>query len=235
MLITIKSKEDIGIMHEANHIVHRVLDSAEDAISPGITTLELNSIMELSMSKFPGATSTFKGYGGFPAVSCISVNEEIVHGIPGSRIIEEGDIVSVDFGVHFKGFVGDAARTFVVGSVSDEISRLVKETRLGLLAGINAMVPGNYLYDINSAIELVAARYGYGNVKGFSGHGIGRRMHESPPVYNYKDNTVSNFKLREGMVFALEPMFTLGSSDAIVKEDGWTAVTDDNSLASHLC
>ena len=233
MLLTLKSEKEIEIMHEANCIVHAMLDVAENNMRPGITTGELDALMEAELNKIEGATSAFKGYKNYPAVSCISVNEEIVHGIPGDRVIEDGDIVSVDFGVYYKGYAGDSARTIMVGNVSDEAKRLVINTKQGLVAGINAMVEGYRLNDVNRAIEAVAKEYGFGNTRGFCGHGIGKAMHEKPPVYNYVDPFVPNLHLRRGMVFALEPMFTLGSSKAKILEDKWTVITDDGSLACH--
>lgn len=220
-------------MDEANKIVHSVLDHAEKNIKSGMTTRELNSLLEQKLSEFPEAKSAFKGYKGYPDVSCISVNEQVVHGIPGDRIILDGDIVSVDFGVYYKGMAGDAARTFIVGSVSEEIRKLVADTRLGLFEGIDKMRVGNTLHDVSRAIDAVAKANGYGNVKGFCGHGIGERMHEAPNVFNYVEPWQDDVRLRTGMVFALEPMFNLGTSDTIILEDNWTVITKDGRPSCH--
>lgn len=232
-MIFLKDTSEIDIMDEANAIVHRCLDRAEAEVCSGITTKELNAHIEDELSKCPGATSAFLGYHGFPAVSCISVNEVVVHGIPGDRVIKEGDLVSVDFGVYYKGYAGDSARTFLVGSVSDELKKLSDQTKRGLLAGIDQLYPGNRLHDIGKAISAIAKENGYGNVKNFCGHGIGKAMHESPSVFNYIEPREPNVRLRSGMVLALEPMFTLGSSDGVIQSDKWTVVTSDNSHSSH--
>src|SRR3989344_5160009 len=162
-MIFLKTPEQIDIMHEANLIVHAVLDEAENNIDAGMTTQELNDIMEKKMSEYPGATSAFRGYKGYPDVSCISINDEVVHGIPSEKMILPGDIVSVDFGVYYKGMAGDSARTFIVGTVEPEVRELVSVTRQGLWAGIQQMVPGNRLHDIGEAIDAVARQHKYGN------------------------------------------------------------------------
>jgi methionyl aminopeptidase len=233
MLITLKSPTLIKIMDEANKIVHLVLDHAETNVRAGMTTRELNTLLEQKLAEFPEATSAFKGYKGYPDVSCISVNEEVVHGIPGDRVIKEGDIVSVDFGVYYNKLAGDAARTFIIGKVNDDITKLVSETRRGLLEGIEQMREGNTLHDVSNAIDAVAKQNGYGNVKGFCGHGIGEKMHEPPNVFNYVAPGQENVRLRTGMVFALEPMFNLGTSDTIILEDKWTVITKDKSPSCH--
>lgn len=232
-MIFLKSKEQIDTMDHANRIVHGVLLYAEQIIKAGMTTGELDALLEKRMSETPEATSAFKGYKGYRHVSCISINEEIVHGVPGSRVIQDGDIVSVDFGVYYKGLAGDAAKTFMVGQVSDDAKKLVEETRLGLLAGIEQMKVGNRLHDIARAIDKVAVANKFGNTRGYCGHGIGKRMHEEPNVFNYVEPAVPNVRLREGMVFALEPMFSLGTNESIILEDKWTVITKDKSLSAH--
>lgn len=233
-LIYLKSTKEIEIMHESNCIVHDVLNYVGEHLKPGVSTSYLDSLAEERLNSH-GARSAFKNYKGFPKVLCVSVNEEVVHGIPrDDKIIQDGDIVSLDFGVYHKGYAGDSAKTFVAGSSpSLEISNLIKHTHDGLVAGINAMQAGNRLYDIGSAIESVAKKYGYGNLLGFCGHGIGKKMHENPHVFNWVCTNEPNIRLREGMVFALEPMFTLGTSDVNILEDGWTVVTKDKSMAVH--
>ena len=220
-------------MDEANKIVHLVLDHAETNVKAGMTTKELNALLEQKLAEFPEATSAFKGYKGYPDVSCISVNEEVVHGIPSDRIINDGDIVSVDFGVYYKKMAGDAARTFMIGNVKEDTKKLVAETRRGLFEGIEQMRKGNTLQDISMAIDAVAKQNGYGNVKGFCGHGIGERMHEPPNVFNYVAPGQENVRLRTGMVLALEPMFNLGTSDTEILKDRWTVITKDKSLSCH--
>lgn len=232
-IISLKSNKEIDIMHDANCIVHEVLNIVGDEITPGVSTGDIDRIAEEYLRKSE-ATSAFKNYRGFPKVICISVNEEVVHGIPDdNRIIEDGDVVSVDFGVYYKGYAGDSAKTFIVGETSDEIGLLSKNTRESLFAGIDQMYPGNYLYDINKAIAKVAEDGGYGNLKNFCGHGIGKSMHEAPHVFNWINTSEQNILLREGMVFALEPMFTLGSGDVTTLDDNWTIVTSDKSIAAH--
>lgn len=233
-LTYLKSEKEIDIMHESNCIVHDVLNYVGEHLKPGISTSSLDSLAEERL-KCHDAKSAFKGYKGFPKVICISVNEEVVHGIPrDDKIVQDGDIVSLDFGVYHKGFAGDSAKTFVVGDApSLEANQLVKHTREGLLAGIDTMRVGNRLRDISAAISSIAEKYKYGNLLNFCGHGIGKKMHEDPHVFNWVHPEEPNIRLREGMVFALEPMFTLGTSDAEILQDGWTVVTKDNKLAVH--
>ena len=232
-MIFLKTPEQIDVMHEANLIVHAVLDEAENKVEAGMSTQELNDIMATKMSEYPGATSAFKGYKGYPDVSCISVNDEVVHGIPSERMIVPGDIVSVDFGVYYKGMAGDSARTFIVGKVEPAVAELVEITRQGLWAGIEKLVPGNRLHDVGAAIDAVARKHKYGNVRGFCGHGIGTKMHEPPNVFNYVEPRQPNVRLRSGMVFALEPMFNIGGSDVLMCDDGWTIITKDQSKSCH--
>ena len=219
-------------MDESNRIVHMCLNKAEEYLRPGMTTKEIDMLMEEELTHYD-ATPAFKGYKGYPAFSCISINEEVVHGIPGERIIMDGDVVSIDCGVYYKGYAGDAARTFLVGDVSDDVKKLSDQTRRALFVGIEQMYPGNRLYDIAKAINAVAQENNYGNLKNFCGHGIGKSMHESPSVFNYVEPREPNVRLRAGMVLALEPMFTLGSSYGAVSDDKWTIKTIDNSISSH--
>ena len=234
-MIILKTPEQIDIMHEANLIVHSILDFAEDNIAIGMQTIELDSMMEEKLKEFKGATSAFKNYLGYTKVSCISVNEEIVHGVPGDRVFNDGDLVSIDFGVYYNGFAGDSAKTFILGDPrSKEDEDLVAETKKSLFKGIEQMVVGNRLYDINAAIGKVARENGYGNVRNFCGHGIGSKMHEKPSVLNYVDNSEPNIRLRAGLVLALEPMFTLGNAKTkISEEDKWTVFSIDKKNAAH--
>lgn len=234
-MILLKSPEEIKIMDQANTIVHNVLDYLEPHVFMGTTTRELDLKAEQCiMNQAEGeALPTFKGYMGYPASICVSINEEIVHGIPGDRTIKDGDVVSIDIGVTYKGFVGDAAKTFIVGKVSNDIKDLVANTKEALRLGVETMVPGNTLYDINQTISKTATRFKYGNIRAFCGHGIGRNMHEDPKVFNYINTSEPDFHLREGVVLALEPMFTLGTSEAKILSDGWTAITQDKSVSAH--
>lgn len=238
-MIPLKTKEQILIMNEANQIVHTVLDYVATHLNHGETTEVLNEIAENVVTTLK-AVPTFKGYRGFPKAICVSINEEIVHGIPSNkRILQNGDVVSIDFGATFKGFVGDAARTYIVGEhtgaiyASDTIRKLNTDTKIALKAGIDKMIIGNRLHDISAAIEAVARAGGYGNVRDFCGHGVGEKLHEEPRVLNYVDIKNPNPRLQEGMVLAIEPMFTLGSSNVRLLEDKWTVVTQDRSISSH--
>jgi len=232
-MIILKTKEQIDIMDEANKIVHDVLDQVASRISIGATTRELDDLAAGLVRGVTDAAPAFYGYAGYPKSLCVSINDEIVHGIPGDRIIQNGDIVSIDFGVRYKGYIGDAARTIIVGTVPEQVENLVLDTWQALVDGIDQMRPGNRLYDVAEAIAAVAKENNYGNIKKFSGHGIGTNMHEEPRVFNYIDLTEPNIRLREGMVFALEPMFSLGSSDPEILDDKWTAVTSDGSPSAH--
>lgn len=231
--INLKNQNEIEIMHEANCIVHEILQYAKDACSVGITTGQIDQIMKEQLGNYD-ATSAFLDYHGYPTVSCISINSEIVHGIPGDRKIEDGDLVSIDFGVYHKGFAGDSAISFIVGNCKDDNhTKLIKITQEALFAGIEQMQVGNSLHDIGAAIDYYAKLNNFGNVRNYCGHGIGHKMHEKPSVFNYVEPRETNIKLRPGLVLALEPMFVLGSEKTKVKSDGWTVITKDNSIAAH--
>jgi methionyl aminopeptidase len=231
-MIILKNKHQIDIMDEANRIVHNILDILEDNISEGVKTIDLDKIAEENL-KIMHAKPAFKGYMGYPSSICVSINEEIVHGIPSNRVIQNGDVISIDFGAEYKGFVGDSARTFIVGNVSDKVKKLVDDTLLALKNGIGSMTQGNRIFDISKSIEEVAKSNCYGNVKEYCGHGIGTSMHEDPKVLNYVPRNNYNVRLREGMVFALEPMFTLGNGKTRILDDGWTVVEDSGSISAH--
>jgi len=231
-MIPLKTLEQIEIMDGANRIVHKVLDAIEANICPGMATQGLDILSE-SIAHAENAKPAFKGYMGYPASLCVSVNEEIVHGIPSDRVIKEGDVVSVDFGAIYKGFVGDAARTIIIGDVSEEISNLVFNTKEALKLAVDKMRIGNRLYDIANTISTVAIKNKYGNIEKFCGHGVGEKMHEPPRVLNYIDKAEPNVRLQEGMVLALEPMFVLGKKDVRILKDKWTVVTADGSCAAH--
>ena len=230
--IFIKNEREIEVMRKANQIVSKILDSLGNILRPGIPSLALEEHAQELCKKFE-VKPAFQGYHGFPFAICCSINDEVVHGFPSERIIEEGDIVSVDMGVVYDGFYGDSARTFPVGEVSAEASRLIDITRESLYKGIEQARPGKNLFDISAAIEDHATAAGLGVVKRFVGHGIGRAMHEKPEVPNFRIPGGSGIPLISGMVLAIEPMLTLGSADVRILDDDWTAVTIDGSLAAH--
>lgn len=232
-MITLKTPQEIEILNTANRIVHEALHYITHKIRQGITTKELDiDIENFILSK--GGKPSFKGYRGFPASSCISINDEIVHGIPSERIIENGDIVSIDIGVEYKGWHGDSAKTIIVGKVSEQVKNIVKHTHQALLLGIEQVKVGNRLSDISLAISSVANKYDYSIVKQLCGHGIGKILHEKPCVFNYVNNNEPNIRIQNGMVLALEPMFILGKSDKVmVMEDRWTVKSNNGSISSH--
>jgi methionyl aminopeptidase len=236
MELELKSGEELRLMRRAGAIVAEVLSRLQEVIRPGVATIELDRIAE-SITRQRGAVPAFKGYQvgtrTFPASLCVSINEEVVHGIPSSRVLEEGDIVGIDFGVCCEGFFGDAAVTVPVGKVSDEAKHLLAATREALEAGIRELKVGNRLGDLSHAIQVRAEQAGLSIVREFVGHGIGRRLHEEPQVPNFGEPGRGR-RLREGMVLAIEPMLNLGAAGVFIKEDGWTAVTRDGSLSAHF-
>ncbi|HET9347034.1 MAG TPA: type I methionyl aminopeptidase [Candidatus Limnocylindrales bacterium] len=235
-MVTRKSRREIEKMRQAGRIVAEVLALVEAELQPGVTTGQLDRLAERHI-RGAGAVPSFKGYGHrsnpFPGSLCISIDDEVVHGIPGERTIRDGQIVSVDAGAIYDGWHGDGARTFVVGEPRPEIGELVDTTRLAMMAGIAAAVPGAHLGDISAAIEDVAAPGGFGIVRQFVGHGIGTEMHQEPQVPNYRTGA-RGMKLQPGICLAIEPMLTLGSHEVEVKPDGWTVITSDGSLAAHF-
>ena len=223
-------------MRRANVIVAEVLHALKDKVAPGVTTLELDALAEdLTLGK--KAVPAFKGYSVagrvFPRCLCVSVNEEIVHGIPSHRALREGDIVGLDYGVIFEGFYGDSAVTVGVGKVSEEAKRLMEVTERALYRGIDQLYAGRRLGDLGFAVQQTAESAGYSVVRAFVGHGIGKKLHEEPPVPNYGEPD-RGMRLKEGMVLAIEPMVNAGGHEVEIKEDGWTAVTKDGSLAAHF-
>jgi methionyl aminopeptidase len=223
-------------MRAAGAILADILAVLRAEIRPGVTTGDLDEIAA-RMIRDAGAVSSFKGYGShppFPAVTCTSINDEVVHGIPsGRRRLADGDLISVDIGCIVDGWHADCARTWPVGRVSPELARLVEATRRGMEAGIAAAVPGNRIGDIGHAIESVAHENGYGIVRHFVGHGIGRSMHEDPQVPNY-GRAGTGLLIEAGMCFAIEPMFTLGGDEVYVTDDGWTVRTSDGATSAHF-
>jgi len=232
-MVIIKTPEEIDVMRSVNIIVADILEAIRLMIKPGITTGELNKEAEKLVKK-KGAVPAFKGYCGFPAALCTSVNEEVVHGIPSfKRVLKEGDIIGFDFGVCLDGFYGDAALTVGVGKVSDEASKLMRVTEESLFLAIDKARVGNRLSDISHAVQSHVEREGFSVVRSFVGHGIGKSLHESPQVPNF-GKPKKGIELRAGMVLAVEPMINAGGSDVVIQADGWTAVTLDKSLSAHF-
>ena len=232
-MITLKSEREIGLMRKAGAIVARILEEMAQMAVPGATTGDLDRYAE-ARTKELGAIPAFKGYHGFPASVCISVNDEVVHGIPSfKRVLKEGDIVGLDFGVICDGWYGDSARTVGVGQISKEAKRLIEVTQEGLNRGIQQCREGNRVFDIGHAVQNYVEGFGYGVVREFVGHGIGRALHEDPQVPNYGPKG-KGLGLKVGMVLAIEPMINAGSHEVKVLSDGWTAVTVDRSLSAHF-
>ena len=232
MSIIIKSAEEIAAIRQAGKIVATVLKILTDEVRPGMRTKELDNIAERELEKL-GARSSFKGYRGFPANLCVSVNDEIVHGIPGKRILQEGDIVSLDFGAVFMDFQGDAAVTVGVGEVSSQAKLLMQAARGSLEAGIAAAHPGATLGDISAAIQNYAESRDYSVVREYTGHGIGREMHEEPQIPNFGSPGTGPV-LKEGMTLAIEPMLNAGDWHTQLGDDRWAVLTADGSLSAHF-
>lgn len=230
-MIIIKSDMEIEYMRNAGKVVADTLATIEAVIKPGITTAEINKLAEEFILE-QGAKPSFKGYGGFPASICASVNDEVIHGIPDNRVLQEGDIISVDCGAVLNGFHGDAARTFPVGKISREAEDLIRVTRECFFKGVEKANLNNRLTDISAAIQSYAESFGYSVVRDFVGHGIGKSMHEDPQVPNY-GTAGRGPKLSHGMVLAIEPMINIGKFNVKVKPNGWTVITSDGSLSAH--
>ena len=232
MAIVIKTPDEIGMMREAGRILARALGLLVQQVKPGIRTRELDRLFMVELVK-AGAEPSFKGYRGFPASICTSVNEEVVHGIPGDRILREGDIISLDAGVIHGGFQGDAAVTVGVGRISDDARNLIEVTQGALQAGIDVATCGAHLGDVSAAIQGYVDGRGLSVVREYTGHGIGRQMHEDPQIPNF-GNPGEGPVLAEGMTLALEPMVNIGTWNTRVKEDRWTVITADGSLSAHF-
>ena len=230
-MIFIKNNQEIDLMRKAGKIVAETLLLVEEKVRPGITTAELDRIAEEFITKH-GAKPSFKGLYGFPASLCISVNEQVVHGIPGGYVLKDGDIISVDCGANINGFHGDAARTFGVGNISEEANKLINVTKESFFKGIEYAKVGNRLTDISHGIQSYVEASGFSVVRDFVGHGIGRVVHEDPEVPNY-GRPGRGPKLVEGMALAIEPMVNVGSYKVKTLKDNWTVVTSDGSLSAH--
>lgn len=230
--VTIKSAQEMDAMRVAGSIVGATLTLLKRSVEPGITTRDLDNIAYKEITRH-GAKPAFKGYRGFPGSICASVNEEIVHGIPGKRVLKEGDIIKMDVGATIDGFIGDAAVSVAVGQVSQEAIDLMEATRLSLEEGIKAARPGNRIGDIGYAVQTFSEARGYGVVREFVGHGIGRSLHEDPQVPNYGQAGRGQL-LRPGMCIAIEPMLNIGDWHTRILDDDWTVVTADGSLSAHF-
>lgn len=231
-MIDLKSRLEIEILKECNQIVAEVLTTLKPYCQPGMTTLELDKMAE-EMTYNQKAVPAFKGYHGFPATLCTSINEEVVHGIPSKRALKEGDILSIDYGICYKGFYGDAALTVPIGKIGQDLQLLLQTTQECLMLGIEKAVPGNHLSDISAAIQTHAEARGFSLVKEFSGHGVGKSLHEEPAVLNYVANG-RGILLKAGLVLAIEPMVNQGTDKVVVLKDGWTVVTKDGKCSAHF-
>lgn len=230
-MIYLKTDEEIELLRAANQIVARTLAEVAKVIAPGVTTLKLDAVAE-EYIRSQGAVPGFKGYGGFPGTLCVSVNENVVHGIPSNYALREGDIVSVDCGAVKDGYNGDSTYTFCVGEVDEEVKRLLRTTKESLYIGIEHAVEGNRIGDIGHAIQEYCEKRGYGVVREMCGHGVGRKLHEDPDVPNYGRKGTGPL-IKNGMVIAIEPMINMGSKNIVIERDGWTTRTKDRKPSAH--
>lgn len=231
-MIFLKTDEEIELMREANRLVGMTLGEVAKHIAPGVTTLHLNKIAE-DFIRSHGAIPSFLGYNGFPYSLCISINENVVHGFPSEYALREGDIISVDCGTEKNGFCGDSAYTFCVGEVSEAVKALLRTTKESLYLGIEKAVEGNRVGDIGNTIQTYCEKKGYSVVRELVGHGIGRKMHESPDVPNYGKQGTGPL-LKKGMCIAIEPMINMGSKNVVFEKDGWTVRTKDRKPSAHF-
>lgn len=231
-MIILKSDREIDYMRDAGKIVAQTLVEIQNAVKPGVSTLELDKIAEKYIISC-GAIPAFKGYGGFPATICSSINEEVVHGIPGLKKLKNGDNVSIDVGAVINGYNGDSAVTFPVGEVTDEMQELLNVTEQSLYKGIEQAIDGNRLGDISNAVQTCAEKHSYGIVRDYVGHGIGRKMHEDPQIPNFGAAGCGP-RLKAGMALAIEPMINLGTHEVKTLHDGWTVVTKDKKPSAHF-
>ncbi len=233
-MITLKTEEEIEVIAHACEIVADVLDQMSELVRPGVTTAELDSWAEERIRSYDGATPAFKGLYGFPATLCTSINQEVVHGIPSpTRVLQQGDVVSIDVGVCYDGYFGDGALTVSVGKISDDVRQLLEVTQRALKRGVEAAWPGSRIGDISSAIERVGREAGYGVPRELTGHGIGSRPHEDPQVPNY-GRSGEGLRLQPGLVLAIEPMFNMGGREIRTLADEWTVVTADGMVSAHF-
>ncbi|MGD8921675.1 MAG: type I methionyl aminopeptidase [Candidatus Zixiibacteriota bacterium] len=231
-MIVLKSRDEVEIMRRAGRVVARTLDLVGREIKPGMTTAELDALIE-EFIRSEGAIPAFKNYQGYPGSACVSIDDEVVHGIPGKRVIKDGEIVSVDVGSIVDEFYGDSARTFAIGEISPEKAKLMEYTQKALMAGIDKARKDNKLGAISEAVQNVAESQGYGVVRQLVGHGIGRKMHEEPQVPNFGSANEGPV-LKTGMVIAIEPMINMGTYEVKTMPDGWTVVTADGQPSAHF-
>lgn len=232
MAVSIKSAREIELMREAGRLLSLVHDELGKIIKPGISTLDIDILGEKLIRDY-GCVPNFLNYNGFPASICVSVNEEVVHGIPcKERILQEGDIVSLDAGLIYKSYHSDAARTYGVGQISPEAAKLIEVTRESFFEGIKKARAGNHLYDISNAIDAYVSSFGYGVVRDLVGHGIGTKLHEDPQIPNFAQRK-RGIKLQPGMTLAIEPMINMGYAEVEWLDDDWTVVAEDGSLSAH--
>ena len=232
MSVSIKSGREIELMREAGRILAQVHEDLGKMLKPGISTLDIDRAGERMIRGY-GCVPSFKNYNGYPASICVSVNDEVVHGIPNKhRLIKEGDIVSLDAGVIYNGYHSDAARTYAIGKVGPEVQQLIQVTKECFYEGIKHARAGNHLNDISLAIQTYAEHFGYGVVRDLVGHGVGKALHEDPEVPNFSQKR-KGIRLRPGMTLAIEPMINMGRADVVWLDDNWTVVTDDGSLSAH--
>lgn len=232
MAVSIKSAREIELMREAGRLLEQVHNELGKIIRPGLSTKEIDRVGEEMIRSF-GCVPNFLNYNGFPASICVSVNDEVVHGIPSrKRILRDGDIVSLDAGLIYKGYHSDAARTHEVGNVGKEVRQLIEVTKQSFFEGIKYAKEGNYLHDISNAIDAYIGKYGYGIVRDLVGHGIGTKLHEDPQIPNFRQRR-KGVRLRRGMTLAIEPMINQGRSDVVWLGDDWTVVTEDGSCSAH--
>ena len=231
-MIYLKTDEEIELLREANLVVARTLAEVAKVIAPGVTTLKLDAVAE-EYIRAQGAVPGFKGYGGFPGTLCVSVNENVVHGIPSNYALREGDIVSVDCGAVKDGFNGDSTYTFCVGEVSEEVKNLLRTTKESLYVGIEKAVEGNRIGDVGHAVQEYCEKRGYSVVRELCGHGVGKRLHEEPDVPNYGRKGTGPL-IKNGMVIAIEPMINMGSKNIVIERDGWTCRTKDRKPSAHF-
>lgn len=230
--IFIKTKNEIAIMREGGKIAARILNLISKAAKPGITPIELDQLADKEIRK-SGARASFKNFNGYPAATCISINSQIVHGIPNNRRLKEGDIVGIDLGVYYNGFHNDTATTIGIGKISPEAHRLIEVTKKALENGIGKVKAGVHLGDVQAAIQNTIEKAGFGVIRDLTGHGVGRDLQESPPIPNF-GQAGNGLILKEGMTLAIEPMVSLGDWHIRVLDDGWTVETSDHSLAAHF-
>ena len=232
MSVSIKSAREIELMRAAGKILEKVHENLEKELKPGMSTLDIDRLGEEIIKSY-GCIPSFKNYNGYPASVCVSVNDEVVHGIPTKkRLIQEGDIVSLDIGVIYKGYHSDAARTHGIGEISQEAALLIERTRQSFFEGIKYAKEGNHLHEISNAIAAYAESFGYGVVRDLVGHGVGSRLHEDPQIPNFTQKS-RGIRLKAGMTLAIEPMINAGRYDVVWQEDNWTVVTQDGSLSAH--